>query len=118
MNLPLGAEILELGGTYTTCGFLNQHPELYGESTKKLGLGVQVGLQNVIIKNLRIQGNCLGFRSDLERALNIATIHGAPFPVEREFSFADIEGFINESFFDRSKLGKVVMRMRQPEPAE
>lgn len=118
MNLPLGAEILELGGTYTTCGFLNQHPELYGESTKKLGLGVQVGLQNVIIKNLRIQGNCLGFRSDLERALNIATIHGAPFPVEREFSFADIEGFINESFFDRSKLGKVVMQMRQPEPAE
>lgn len=111
MNLPLGARLLAMGGTYTTCGFLNQHPELYGESSEGLGLGIQNGLKELIVKNLRIQGNCLGSRSDLDRAVKMFDTSWNPVIVEEAFTFENVEGFIENSFFNPGKLGKSVMVM-------
>lgn len=111
INLPMGVRLLTIGGVYTTCGFLNQHAELNSFSAELLGTGVQEGLRTMIVNNLRLQGNCLGSRSDLDRAVKLYNEGVDPVIVDGRFTVGSVIDFIESSFFNSGKMGKVVMEM-------
>ncbi|AZQ63749.1 zinc-binding alcohol dehydrogenase family protein [Flammeovirga pectinis] len=91
---------LKFNGKYITCGLSNQFDYDY----KKISLNTE--LAALILKNLKIIGNCLGKTEDLREALD-------DFQKGNLYVFIDsitndpIE-FMNQSFINKNRLGKVI----------
>ena len=112
MNILKATQILKTDGTYVTCGFVNQHPEMYTKmSAEKYGKEVLEALQICIIKNLQIIGNCLGDRDDLRRAVHLFEATRVGPLIDEVYAYNDVVKYLNRSFFDSSRLGKCVVRM-------
>lgn len=106
LHVGQAVDALDFGGRYVTCGLQGQH-RAFAEDPKLPGLG-QV-LTTAIVRNLSIMGNCIGQRGDLQDALALHA-RGVFDPVLD--STWDLDGgvsFVERSFADRGRLGKVVM---------
>ncbi len=109
-------KLMKMGGFYVTCGVYNQFSFVNGaRSAIKVDL-TQV-LQFMILKNLRITGNCLGTTSDLERALSDFKKGKLDVTIDSEYELnhhssdklnvQTLAKFLNRSFNDKERFGKV-----------
>lgn len=99
-------EALDYGGHYVTCGLQAQH-DSFAQSPEPAT--VNQLLTTAIVRNLVLVGNCIGQRKDLEEAVALFACGGFRIPVDSVWGVADARTFIERSFANRGRLGKVVM---------
>lgn len=94
-------------GKYVTCGFYDQNKSPNAVSSHISQLYKEF-LTVLIKKNITVIGNCLGTRDDLEFALrNYKELENKM--ISKVYSKSDsISDFINSTFNDPNKLGKVI----------
>jgi NADPH:quinone reductase-like Zn-dependent oxidoreductase len=97
-------------GQYITCGVFNQsdsHTKLpiVNESATVTDL-----LHFAIFKNVSFIGNCLGSTEDLVNAITDMEKGTMQVVIDTVFEEDDFEAFIQRSYVDRNRFGKVVMR--------
>jgi NADPH:quinone reductase-like Zn-dependent oxidoreductase len=109
LHLGLAVEVLAPSGRYVTCGFAGQNPALAAAAGP---VRVDPGrvFQAAIVKNLSIIGNCLGVRGDLDRALDVFAAGGVRPVIDSVFTGDQAAAFLERSFNDRQRFGKVVFR--------
>lgn len=106
LHLGRAVDTLDFGGRYITCGLQGQHRAFAEEATPP-GLGEV--LTTAIVRNLSLMGNCIGQRRDLLDALDLHE-QGVFDPViDSTWDLGDGVGFVERSFADSGRLGKVVM---------
>lgn len=93
-------------GRYVTCGFIEQHP-LFQEGTVHAPNFHEV-ISQVITGNVSIVGNCIGTTEDLREAIAVGP--GSLVPVDSVFTPDRVVDFLERTFNERSKLGKVILR--------
>ncbi|WP_146752374.1 MULTISPECIES: zinc-binding alcohol dehydrogenase family protein [unclassified Actinomyces] len=111
VNFSAAVRCLSVGGRYMTCGFRDQHP-LFSEGTPETTEPiVREGLALAIPKLLTMKAHCLGTGDDLDEAI-VGFQNGVLEPVvDSVFRVDDGIEFVNRSFVDRSRFGKVVLQL-------
>ncbi len=94
-----------LEGKYITCGFYNQSLPLLNDYTSLSKL-----LGKAITRNISIIGSCLGSHEDLKKAIYDFEHHNLTVVVDSVFTENDLPAFINRTFNDRERFGKVVLK--------
>lgn len=105
-NFDQFINLLELGGRYVTCGFKDQHPEMVEEQSTPTPFGS--ALASLIVGNKILIGNCIGTTKDLESSLEKAD--DIAVPIDSTYTVDEAEQFLDRSFNDFRKFGKVIMR--------
>jgi NADPH:quinone reductase-like Zn-dependent oxidoreductase len=108
LNLATAISLLKDGGRYITCGFYDQLAGLsasYPASQNNISLDV---LKSVVLRNLRIIGNCLGTCDDLRRALEDHVEGLFPVKIDSVFHGDEVGQFIKRSFYSKIRVGKVI----------
>jgi hypothetical protein len=94
-----------------TCGVLDQYQRtLLGTRESNISTDLTEAFGTIVGKNLSILGSCLGMPSDLERA--VADCDGSKFQsiVDSTFSGRRVGEYLQRSFVDSDRFGKVVYR--------
>ena len=98
--------LLAMGGRYITCGLYHQTGDL---APPAFGPGrLEHVLTTAILKNHQIMGNCLGSAAHLERAIEDYSCGDLDVIVDQRFTGADAAAFVNRTYNDRTRFGKVV----------
>jgi NADPH:quinone reductase-like Zn-dependent oxidoreductase len=110
LHLEKSVEILNPFGTYITCGLVGQNQN----SARAAGVSVPRQLDGVMLKvmtkNLSLVGNCIGLRQDLEEAVRDHAAGRLTAVVDSVHSGEDVSTFLNRTFNDGGRFGKVVFR--------
>jgi NADPH:quinone reductase-like Zn-dependent oxidoreductase len=109
LHLERSVALMAPGGRYTTCGLLGQNPEV-ARGAGIQPIDAQTVMLHVMAKNLSILGNCIGLASDLEAALADYRAGRLECVVDSVFGGGDTAPFLDRTFVDRRRLGKVVFR--------
>ena len=110
IHLPLLIHTLVNGGKYITCGFHNQYQQLLGGSALKMNPNLADVMAQVIINNLQIIGNCIGFTSDLEQAIEDYTTGKLSVIVDSVYSDRQIKDFFHRTYNSNDRFGKVIYK--------
>lgn len=103
------------GGTYVTCGLKNQHLGQLADE-REITHAVPVGelyrtMSELMLKNQRIVGNCIGVAQDLTTVV-ADLARGALTPVvDGVYPLAEAGAFLDRSFHDPERFGKVVLEL-------
>jgi NADPH:quinone reductase-like Zn-dependent oxidoreductase len=100
--LPLVA----IGGCVVTCGFHGQEGTI--ADTHVTPERVVEALQLAMMRNITIIGNCLGRREDLSRAIRDVASGEWRVPLDSTLSGEDLHPFVERTFIDPDRFGKVV----------
>jgi NADPH:quinone reductase-like Zn-dependent oxidoreductase len=109
LHLERAVTLMAPFGRYTTCGVLSQNPGVAAEA----GLGRMEGeltVYHAMVRNLSIIGNCIGVRDDLARALDDYEAGRVECVVDSVFTGDDTAAFLDRTYNDRTRFGKVVFR--------
>lgn len=110
LHIDESIDILRTGGRYITCGYKNQHASFRDSDDATLELDLHRLMLNVMIKNITLIGNCIGYSEDLESAISIYDSNKVPpIPVDAVFDTSSAEQFIERTYNSRGRLGKAVM---------
>jgi len=109
LHVGRAVDLLRPFGRYVTCGFAAQNPELAAQSGP-VGADLTEVLQKAIVKNLSLIGNCLGLRDDLAEALADYQAGRTTPVVDSVFRDQEVAGFLDRTFNDRDRFGKVVFQ--------
>lgn len=115
-NLEAAGLLLGTDGTYVTCGFRDQHPVLSTGTPESAGPGLRRAMMLAVVKNLTLRGNCLGTSEDLLRAINGFRLHRQGPVIDGVYTPEQGLDFVHRSFFDRTRFGKVILRLSEPTP--
>lgn len=107
MHVNQAVPTLRPWGRYVTCGYVEQHPLFQEGRVHTPDFHAVMG--QIITGNVSIVGNCIGTTEDLQEAL--AAGPERLVPVDSVFSPDCAGDFLDRTFNDRSKLGKVVLRL-------
>jgi len=105
--LPV-VQLLAPGGRYVTCGIAHQLPDARRQQLQgELHVPDQLRGE-MILKNLTVMGNCLGFPQDLDTAV-LDLRHGVIDPViDSVYSHGQESAFFERTFFSAQRFGKVI----------
>lgn len=92
---------------YFTCGFHKQH-QFFSDSLKHPANSLNDVLVKIMLKNISLIGNCLGTTEDLKNAIQHVTKHQDDILIDSVFQNENLNGFIQKSFNDINRFGKVV----------
>lgn len=106
LHLGHAIEALDFGGRYVTCGLQSQH-RAFAEAPVTPAL--EHVLTTAIVRNLTIMGNCIGRRDDLVHALRLYAAGRFDPVIDSTWGVEGGVEFVERSFADRGRLGKVVM---------
>ena len=95
-------------GRYITCGLAGQNPSLAAAAGVTGGPPMTEILFTVLVRNLQLLGNCLGVTEDLERALAAYETRSFTPVIDSVYSGERAAAFLNRTFNDRNRFGKVV----------
>jgi NADPH:quinone reductase-like Zn-dependent oxidoreductase len=109
LHLDMAMGLLRPFGRYITCGLAGQNPHLIAQSGSR-GVNPIAVLGTAIVKNLSIIGNCLGVREDLEQAVADHAAGKLSPIIDSVFTDDDVSTFLDRTFNDRQRFGKVVFR--------
>lgn len=109
LNIENAVNLLQIGGTYITCGLLNQHPLLSEKSPIENEPILRRALTTGIMKNISFIGNCLGTNEDLQNAISLVEKFSVRPVIDKSYNVKQYIEFIERSFFDSKKIGKVVL---------
>lgn len=107
LHVADAVELLAPFGTYVTCGFAGQNPHV-ARAAGVAPVRADHVFQTAIMKNLSIVGNCIGLATDLARALSDYAAGALPVVTDSVFTGDDIAPFLDRTFNDRERFGKVV----------
>ena len=103
--MPQLLDITTNNGKYMICGFYHQSFRQQGSPFSLHNL-----LVKIISKNVSLIGNCLGESGDLDKAISDFLNGRFNIEVDSVFSGKEISGFINRSFAETGRLGKVIYK--------
>ncbi len=109
LHLERAVTVMAPFGRYTTCGLLAQNAHVAAAA----GIGrmsAESIMIQVLTKNLAILGNCIGLRQDLQDAVDDYGRGALEWVVDSEFGGTDSAGFLQRTYNDRARFGKVVFR--------
>lgn len=110
MHLERAVELLEPFGSYVSCGLAGQT----GHAAEAAGVATPVGMHPIvtqmIMKNLTIIGNCIGLHADLDAAVRDYEAGLLAPVVDSVFTGDDVAPFLDRTFNDPARFGKVVYR--------
>ncbi len=106
LHLEKAVEVLAPFGMYITCGLARQNEGSAPNLPDVPFNGARI-MCTALARNLSILGNCIGLRSDLEQALKDYAGGGYAVPVDSVFTGDDAAGFINRTYNDDNRFGKV-----------
>lgn len=109
LHMEKAVTLLGPYGRYTSCGLVSQTPGAARRADVK-PVDFEILMLHVMTKNLSILGNCIGRREDLERALADHEAGRLRCAVDSVFSGEDTAGFLQRTYADRGRFGKVVFR--------
>lgn len=111
-DLHLGKLIsaLKPGGRYITCGLYDQYSEFTNQAFEYKGLALKDIMLTVVLNNLQIMGNCIGLKEDLEAAIADYTAGKFDVLIDSVFPCKQVAEFLDRTFNDPQRLGKVVCR--------
>lgn len=109
LHVAWAVNLLDFGGRYVTCGLQGQHPAFALDGPEP---ALREVLGTTIVRNLSLIGNCIGGRADLERGLALHADGLLDVTVDSVWRPADAVGFVERTFTDRARLGKVVLDYR------
>jgi NADPH:quinone reductase-like Zn-dependent oxidoreductase len=107
LHLDAALDVLRPFGRYITCGFSGQTAESMN-AARTASLRAAGILQKAMSRNLTIMGNCLGTTADLGRALDDFEAGLLQPVVDSTYGGDDVRGFLERSFSDPGRFGKVV----------
>lgn len=112
-DLHLGKvlDVMAVNGRYITCGFCEQYQDWTDHSGQQR-LSQHDIMKLVFLKNLQINGNCLGSTDDLEQALHNYQQGKLPVLVDSVFCGDDVGAFFERTYHARDRFGKVVYQYR------
>ena len=97
--LKEATEVLHFYGRYVSCGSAKSNFEISD---------LYESMHNVIYKNLRINGNCLGTTEDLQQALEDVQSGKLQVVIDSIFRGSQVVEFLEKSFHSKKRFGKVV----------
>lgn len=109
LHLERAVALMAHFGRYTTCGLLAQNPTVAARAGIA-PMNAEAVMVQVLTKNLSLLGNCIGLREDLERAVADAERGTMGAVVDSVFTGGDAAGFLDRTYNDRARFGKVVFR--------
>ncbi len=108
LNMSRAVREIRVGGRYVTCGMQNQHPLFQSSVEVDDELFRQVMFE-VIIRNIQVIGNCIGTSDDLKNSLAEYDPNDPRVPIDRVYGPGDGQAFLNRTFNERDRFGKVVL---------
>jgi NADPH:quinone reductase-like Zn-dependent oxidoreductase len=110
LHIARALELLNPFGKYVTCGLAAQthHAARAAGVDAPEPLGA-IAVQ-LIMKNLTVLGNCVGLTEDLDRALRDYDAGRLDPVVDSVFAGDDVGAFLDRTFNDPARFGKVVYR--------
>lgn len=107
INIENAVNLLQIGGTYITCGLLNQHPLLSEKTPVENEPILRRALTMGVMKNISFICNCLGTDADLQNAINLVEKYSVRPIIDKSYDVTQYLDFIDRSFFNTNKIGKV-----------
>lgn len=107
-NFGSFVSLLKSGGRYVTCGFKDQHPKMVDKQSTPVSF--TNALASLIVGNKILVGNCIGTTEDLKSSLQRQDQLAVP--IDSTYDIYDAEQFLNRSFNDFEKFGKVIMQYK------
>ncbi|EGO5824508.1 zinc-binding alcohol dehydrogenase family protein [Enterococcus faecalis] len=107
LNVENAVNLLQIGGTYITCGLLNQHPLLSEKIPIENEPILRRALSMGVMKNITFIGNCLGTYEDLQNAISLEERFSVNPVIDKSYNVNQYLDFIDRSFFNANKIGKV-----------
>ena len=105
--------LLKHNGRYVTCGIYDQYSAVTGQPLSVPESKVFKSFySHLILKNLEFIGNCLGTHEDLAVALQLHET--AEKLIDSVYSESDLNGFLNRTYLDKSRFGKVIFSYDSP----
>ena len=102
--------LLRNGGRYVTCGVLNQGQPMSASERRPAGVEESNFWRSVVVGNVSLLGSCLGTREDLVGGLEEWKCGRLRPVLDSHFAGTDASAFLERTFVDRERLGKVVFR--------
>lgn len=111
-DLHLGkvVEVMNFGGRYITCGLYDQYSHLTGKSFDAPEMNLSKIMNLAILKNLQINGNCIGLTSDLEAAIQDYQEGKLKVIIDSVFNENQIGAFFERTYTAPDRFGKVVLQ--------
>lgn len=107
--LPHAPQLLGPFGRYVTCGVMDQHSGIVGRPVEADTRLAELVL-GLMVRNIRLEGNCIGLSEDLSRALSDAAAGRFAPPVDSVHGEEEVRTFLERTYLDPGRFGKVVMR--------
>lgn len=109
LHMEKAVAVLAPFGRYATCGLLAQSPAA-AHAAGIRPINAEAVMLQVMTKNLTIIGNCIGLREDLEQALRDYEAGRMDAVVDSVFSGEHTAEFLDRTYNDRGRFGKVVFQ--------
>lgn len=106
---------INMFGKYITCGAYHQYTDNENVSRYSPNQLIDVFTHFIVVNNLEIYGNCLGSSKDLEHALEAYENDEFDIQIDSIFNEGDLKKFVEMSFSDNNKFGKVVFKFSEDE---
>ncbi|WP_457654556.1 alcohol dehydrogenase catalytic domain-containing protein [Rhodocaloribacter sp.] len=112
LHIEKAVDVLRPFGGYYTCGFTGKNND-EGINNKNVTSKNEISplkrvMLTAIIKNLSINGNCLGRTSDLQQAIQDYKEGNYNYIVDSVYHAGKEGEFINRTYVDKARFGKVV----------
>lgn len=101
---------LNVNGRYITCGYKNQHKNFKEDTDYLHENDISKIMIEAMINNISIMGNCIGTTDDLKNAIINYSSCKKPFKIYDCLHSNEVDKFINETYNDRKRFGKVIMK--------
>jgi NADPH:quinone reductase-like Zn-dependent oxidoreductase len=111
LHIEKAVEIMNPFGRYITCGLVGQNEfaaASAGVATRAPSANLLLG--QMMMKNLTLIGNCIGLSSDLDAAVRDYERGSFRPPLDAVFSGEQAAGFLDRTFNDPDRFGKVAFR--------
>lgn len=110
LHLERSVEVMRPFGTYVTCGLAGQTTGSAASAGIERPLAMAPVMLEVMRKNLTLIGNCIGVSADLTRALEDYCAGRVGVTVDSVFSGESVAPFLDRTYNDPDRFGKVVFR--------
>lgn len=111
VHLPKVLSLLAHRGCYVTCGLADQSADVGGHPVPNVvDASMSTVMTTVMLRGLRLVGNCLGSTADLQRAVADHADGRLRVVADTRFDDGDAAGFLDRTFNAPERFGKVVYR--------
>lgn len=112
LHFPDALKALKHNGAYITCGFKNQHERFTEATDSRDAQRFDSAMVELMVGCKTLIGNCIGTHEDLRGAVESFSRGTRVVPIDSIFSIAQGDEFLNRTFCDAGRFGKVVLRYR------